>query len=105
MANVSYALNYAALQVCTVHWFEFRQDRLQKHLREDYDGELPVGNAVVIPAYASGMVLSKLQLSPTVNQGQPIRYLISAPTMRVPSNVAKTTNAYLAFRAVLRAGM
>jgi len=42
MANVSYALNYAALQVCTVHWFEFRQDRLQKHLREDYDGELPV---------------------------------------------------------------
>lgn len=63
------------------------------------------GNAVVISAYASGMVLSKLQLSPTVNQGQPIRFLISAPTMRVPSNVAKTTNAYLAFRAVLRAGM
>ena len=63
------------------------------------------GNAVVLPAYESGMILSKLDLSPTKNHGQPIRYLISAPTMRVPSNVAKTTNAYLAFRAVLRAGM
>ena len=40
-----------------------------------------------------------------MSEGQPIRYLISAPTMRVPANVAKTTNAYLTFRAVLRAGV
>ena len=60
---------------------------------------------MIIPTYPSGTDLTKLQLSSTMNEGQPIRYLISAPTMRVPANVAKTTNAYLAFRAVLRAGV
>ena len=39
-----------------------------------------------------------------MNEGQPIRYLISAPTMRIPTNVSKTVNAYLAFRAILREG-
>ena len=65
-------------------------------------GELLQGEAVVIPAYPEGEDLSKLSLS--TNQGKPIRYLISAPTMRIPTNVNKTVNAYLAFRAILRAG-
>jgi O-acetyl-ADP-ribose deacetylase (regulator of RNase III) len=30
-----------------------------------------------------------------------IKYLISCPTMRIPENVSKTVNAYLAFRAGL----
>lgn len=62
------------------------------------------GCAVVLPTYAPGTDLTKLPLSPTASKGQPIRHLVSAPTMRIPSNVDKTANAYLAFRAVLRAG-
>jgi hypothetical protein len=39
------------------------------------------------------------------NEGQPIKYLISAPTMRVPMDVSDTSNAYLAFRAIILAGL
>ncbi len=61
------------------------QERLQQLLRVEYDGELPVGQAVIVP---------------TDDQGIPL--LISAPTMRVPMDVSNTVNAYLAFRAVIR---
>jgi O-acetyl-ADP-ribose deacetylase (regulator of RNase III) len=60
------------------------QDRLQEHLRREYSGELPVGCAVLIPTHH-----------------QDIPYLLSAPTMRVPADVADTVNVYLAFRAAL----
>jgi O-acetyl-ADP-ribose deacetylase (regulator of RNase III) len=62
------------------------QSRLQQHLREHHHGELAVGAAVVVETYALD-----------------IPWLVSAPTMRVPSPVPKTLNAYLAFRAALRA--
>jgi O-acetyl-ADP-ribose deacetylase (regulator of RNase III) len=62
------------------------QSRLQKHLREHHHGELAVGEAVVVETHALD-----------------IPWLVSAPTMRVPSPVPKTLNAYLAFRAALRA--
>jgi O-acetyl-ADP-ribose deacetylase (regulator of RNase III) len=62
------------------------QDRLQQLLRERHDGELPVGQAVV---------LETLCPSP--------RYLVSAPTMRLPGPVPQTLHAYLAFRAALQA--
>lgn len=62
------------------------QERLQEVIRRDHDGELPVGQAVVIP---TGDV--------------EIPHLASAPTMRVPEDVSQTVNAYLAFRAALRA--
>lgn len=58
---------------------------------------------MVLPAYPPEQDLSQLLLS--ANEGSPIRYLISAPTMRVPTDVSETINAYLAFRAVLQAGM
>ena len=57
---------------------------------------------MVLPAYPPEQDLEKLSLK--ANEGRPIRYLVSAPTMRIPTNVDKTVNAYLAFRAVLRAG-
>lgn len=61
------------------------QRRLQQMIREKHDGELPVGQAI------------------TVETGdRNIPYMVSAPTMRLPMNVADTLNAYLAFRAVLR---
>ena len=87
----------------SLHFGWQMQERLQKLLSEEYDGELPVGEAAVIPAYSPETKLAPPNLPPTKNMGQPIKFLISAPTMRVPTNVDKTVNAYLAFRAVLRA--
>jgi O-acetyl-ADP-ribose deacetylase (regulator of RNase III) len=62
------------------------QSRVQNAIVEHHHGELPVGAAVVVP---------------TDHDEWP--YLIAAPTMRVPENVASTLNAYLAFRALLLA--
>ena len=62
------------------------QTRLQTHLREEHDGELPVGQATIIETFDATMP-----------------YLVSAPTMRVPMMVANTVNAYLSFRAAIRA--
>ena len=59
---------------------------LRRMLAESHGGELPVGSAIVVPTGASD-----------------IRWLVSAPTMRVPGPVPNTLNAFLAFRAALRA--
>lgn len=61
------------------------QDRLQEKLAKEYSGELPVGQAVIIPT-----------------NNKTIKYLIACPTMRVPQDVSKTNNAYLAFKAGLK---
>ena len=58
----------------------------------------------MLPAYPPDTDLSTVSVPGSMNQGQPISHLVSAPTMRVPSNVSMTPNAYLAFRAVLRTG-
>ena len=62
------------------------QDRLQARIEADWGGELPVGMATVVET-----------------QDPEIPFLICAPTMRTPDVVAGTMNAYLAFRATLRA--
>jgi len=60
------------------------QTKLQAILAENHFGELPVGQAVMVPT------------------GHPsIPFLVSAPTMRVPASIARTVNVYLAFRAAL----
>jgi len=51
-----------------------------------HDGELPVGQATIVETFDGD-----------------IPYLVSAPTMRIPMNVANTINEYLAFRAAIRA--
>ncbi len=60
--------------------------RLQAAIRTACAGELLVGQALVV---ATGQ--------------HPIRFMVSAPTMRVPGPIAATVNVYLAFRAALRA--
>lgn len=60
--------------------------KLRGVITDWYDGELMVGQAVILP---------------TGDEDFP--YLISAPTMRVPSVVRNSVNAYLAFRATLKA--
>ncbi|XP_078309781.1 uncharacterized protein LOC111102892 [Crassostrea virginica] len=77
------------------------QERLQKVIREQFDGEVLVGQAVIIPAYDDKTPSSEELRGH--NEGVPIKYLISAPTMRVPQCVDDTVNAYLAFRAVILA--
>lgn len=62
------------------------QTRLQTHIKDDHDGDLPVGQATIIETFDVS-----------------IPYLVSAPTMRIPMNVSGTINAYLAFRAAIRA--
>lgn len=64
------------------------EKRLRRRLIEEWDGELPVGNAVIVPVGVKG-----------------VEWLVSAPTMRVPMNVANTAHAFLAFRAALRASL
>jgi hypothetical protein len=54
------------------------QTRLQAHLRDEHDGELPVGQATIVETFDTA-----------------IPYLVSAPTMRVPMTVSNTINAYL----------
>ncbi len=58
---------------------------LQELIFNKHDGELPVGQAEILPTGKAALP-----------------WLISAPTMRIPSSVVHTPNAYLAFRAALR---
>jgi O-acetyl-ADP-ribose deacetylase (regulator of RNase III) len=62
------------------------QDRLKQIILREWDGELPIGLAIVIETDAPDLP-----------------FLIAAPTMRAPVSVANTLNAYLSFRAVLLA--
>ncbi len=71
-------------------------DKLRELLWTEYGGELLVGQAVVID-----MRLTNPNAEHKVRIDR-MPYLISAPTMRVPSDVSKTVNAYLAFVASLR---
>jgi O-acetyl-ADP-ribose deacetylase (regulator of RNase III) len=72
--------------VYTFQFGEALQRRLQHVIASELGGELVVGMAVVVPT-----------------QNSDIPWCISAPTMRVPRDVADTVNAYRAFRAALRA--
>ncbi len=63
-------------------------DLLRDQIFDEQNGEVPVGRAVAVD-------LAKLK------KPSNFKYLISAPTMRVPMNVADTVNAYLAFSATL----
>jgi O-acetyl-ADP-ribose deacetylase (regulator of RNase III) len=58
------------------------QEQLQKRIKEEYNGELLVGQAVLIET------------------GFAIPFLIAAPTMRVPMILKDSVNVYLAARAI-----
>ena len=62
------------------------QSRVQAKIRREFHGELPVGQAMVVPT-----------------DHEAVPYFVAAPTMRIPDRVADTVNAYLAFRAALLA--
>ena len=60
------------------------QRDLQEKILKDFHGELPIGSSVDIK----------------INNNQ-FKWLISAPTMRTPQNIANTNFVYLAFRSML----
>jgi O-acetyl-ADP-ribose deacetylase (regulator of RNase III) len=62
------------------------EGRVRAMLAEKHHAELPVGGAEIVE---------------TAHERWPA--LIFAPTMRVPDDVSRTTNAYLSFRAILLA--
>jgi len=72
--------------VLSEHFGWQMEHNVRERLLAEFDGELPVGQAIIVPT-----------------EHEQIQWLISAPTMRVPMSVEHTTNAYLAFRAILRA--
>jgi O-acetyl-ADP-ribose deacetylase (regulator of RNase III) len=57
---------------------------IQEVILNKYHGEMPIGTAEII----------------NTNHGR-WSYMIAAPTMRIPENIAFTLNAYIAFRAIL----
>jgi len=63
--------------------FQIETD-IQEVILNKYHGEMPIGSAEII----------------NTNHGK-WSYMIAAPTMRVPENIAFTLNAYIAFRAIL----
>lgn len=66
--------------------FDWRlQDSLRALIDREHAGELLVGQALVMPTNSARL-----------------RYVVVAPTMRVPTDVSDTVNAYLAMRAILR---
>lgn len=67
--------------------FDWRlQDTLRLQIDRDHDGELLVGQALALPTKSTRL-----------------RYVVVAPTMRLPTDVSGSVNAYLAMRAILRA--
>ena len=64
------------------------------------------GQAEIIPIFEPGQKEPEDIKAKWVgcNENKPIKFLISAPTMRVPADVSSTCNAYLAFRGIILAG-
>ena len=58
---------------------------VQQMIQSRHDGELVVGLAEIV-----------------ITNAAQFPFLVVAPTMRVPQNVSRTVNSYLAFRAALR---
>ena len=62
------------------------ENRLREVIVERYHGELPIGCAEIVET-----------------NDRRWRYMVAAPTMRIPEPIPFTINAYLSFRAVLLA--
>ena len=58
---------------------------VQQMIQSRHDGELVVGHAEIV-----------------ITNADQFPFLVVAPVMRVPQNISRTVNAYLAFRAALR---
>lgn len=71
-------------QALDAHYAGRAQPRVREAIARDYLGELPVGAALI-----------------TRYPVRRLRFLVTAPTMRIPGDVRGSINAYLAMRAAL----
>lgn len=84
-AGNSFGLMDAGMDLAVLRFFgRDLQDRIQKCIIEDYLGEQPVGTSILVE---SG------------NPDHP--WVAHSPTMRVPLNIGRTDNVYLAMWATL----
>lgn len=81
----SYGMMDGGIDGHTNYFFDRIERRVQDKINTKWRGELPVGASIVLA-------------TPT---NAKYKHLCYAPTMRVPMNVAKTNNAYLAMRGAL----
>ena len=80
------------------------QERLRAAIVAEEDGELLVGDAMILLAGDGSH--AKDTIKEGCNGGKPVRYIIAVPIMRVPMFIMDTVNAYIshhgAFRAIIR---
>ena len=79
----SYGLMDGGIDLILEEMFEI-QLRVQKIIQKDYYGEQPIGTCFLLNTYNPN-----------------IRNLAHVPTMRIPTDVSQTYNAYYAFRSLL----
>lgn len=86
-AGNSFGLMDAGIDLAVVNFFgQSMQEKVQQMILADYLGEQPVGTSLI------------------VETGMPAHpYLAHSPTMRVPLNISRTDNVYLAMWASLTA--
>ena len=65
------------------------EEDLQKKIALEFDNELLVGQATAVEIFNPPQLIG-------------YKYVIAAPTMRIPENVSHTINAYLATKAAIR---
>ena len=83
----SFGFMDGGIDLAYLHRFGFDlQDRLRARIHDEWHGELPIGAALLIETGDTA-----------------IPWMVCAPTMRVPEDVHRSVNAYLAFRATLLA--
>jgi O-acetyl-ADP-ribose deacetylase (regulator of RNase III) len=75
-----------------IHYKNYLGQSIENNLREkislDFNGELLVGQSTFISVVNSPQLVK-------------YKYMIAAPTMRVPENISHTINAFLAAKAAL----
>lgn len=74
---INYALNYISSTV-------------KECIQNEYYGEQPVGTTVLFKLAPGGLVSTNW------------KYLAHTPTMRVPTDISNSENAYIAFRSLLK---
>lgn len=95
-AGNSYGYMDGGLDYKYQQWWGNLQAVVQDTIKQIYSGDLIVGEAAIIDMSVVPMPTTSVTIS------RP-RWLIYAPTMRVPGDVSASPNAYLAFRGVLNA--
>ena len=84
-AGQSFGMMDGGIDGDTNYFFGMIEKRVQDNILQHWRGELPVGVSLVLDT----------------PDNSNFKYLCYTPTMRIPCNVAKTNNAYYAFRGAL----